>query len=89
MQKWSSREEKGFRSFFVFLLYSFHREELEKQRSETAYRKKHEAGQTDEARRDLARLALIRQQREEAARKKELERGIDILFLLRLHLSLL
>lgn len=58
------------------------REELEKQRSETAYRKKHEAGQTDEARRDLARLALIRQQREEAAKKKEMERGMELLLVL-------
>lgn len=31
----------------------------------------HQAGKTDEARQDLARLALVRQQREEAARKRE------------------
>lgn len=31
----------------------------------------HQAGKTDEARLDLARLALIRQEREEAARKRE------------------
>ena len=51
-----------------------HREELERQRKETAYRKKHDAGLTDEAQRDLARLAIIRKQREEAAKKKELEK---------------
>ena len=50
------------------------REEIQKQRDVVAYRKKHEAGLTEEARRDLARLALIRQQREESARKKELEK---------------
>ena len=50
------------------------REELEKQRATQAYRKLHEAGKTDEARRDMARLAIIRQQREEAAKKREVER---------------
>ncbi len=44
---------------------------MEKQRSAKAYQKLHEAGKTDEARSDLARLALIRQQREEAARKRD------------------
>lgn len=34
----------------------------------------HEKGQTDEARRDLARLALVRKQREEAAQKRLLEK---------------
>lgn len=34
-------------------------------------RKLQEEGKTDEARADLARLAVIRRQREEAARKKE------------------
>lgn len=47
------------------------REELEKQRSVKAYQRLHQAGKTEEARSDLARLALIRQQREEAARKRE------------------
>ena len=49
----------------------FYREELEKQRSAKAYQKLHQAGKTEEARQDLARLALIRQQREDAARKRE------------------
>ena len=47
-----------------------YREELEKQRAAKAYQKLHQAGKTEEARKDLARLALIRQQREEAAKKK-------------------
>lgn len=50
------------------------REEIERQRDASNYRRLHEAGRTEEARRDLARLAIIRQQREEAARKKEAER---------------
>lgn len=36
--------------------------------------KMHLAGKTDQAKADLARLAIIRKQREEAARKKEEER---------------
>jgi len=50
------------------------REEIQRQRAAASYRRLHEAGKTDEAQRDLARLAIIRQQREEAARKKEQER---------------
>lgn len=50
------------------------REELEKQRAEARYRKLHEAGKTEEARADLARLAIIRKQREEAAKKREEEK---------------
>uniref|UniRef100_A0A671SVD9 Serine hydroxymethyltransferase n=1 Tax=Sinocyclocheilus anshuiensis TaxID=1608454 RepID=A0A671SVD9_9TELE len=38
------------------------------------YMKMHLAGKTDQAKADLARLAIIRKQREEAARKKEEER---------------
>ena len=70
---------EGFRwdSFFLFVC----REEIERQRDASAYRRLHEAGRTEEARRDLARLAIIRQQREEAARKKEAERkGVCIDF---------
>ena len=33
----------------------------------------HKAGKTEEARQDLARLAIIKKQREEAQRKKEAE----------------
>lgn len=36
--------------------------------------KLHYAGKTDEAKADLARLAIIRREREEAARKKEAEK---------------
>ena len=50
------------------------REEIERQKATQAYRRLHEAGKTDEARRDMARLAIIRQQREEAAKQREAER---------------
>lgn len=49
-------------------------EELEKQQAKERYEKLHLAGKTDEARADLARLALIKKQREEAAKKREDER---------------
>ncbi|XP_020782958.2 pdgfa associated protein 1b [Boleophthalmus pectinirostris] len=67
------------------------REEIEKQKAKERYMKMHLAGKTDQAKADLARLAIIRKQREEAARKKEQEkkakeaaaaaRGIDSLSL--------
>lgn len=47
------------------------REELEAKRKEAAYRKKHEAGETDEAKSDLARLAEVRKRREDAKKAKE------------------
>lgn len=50
------------------------REELEKQQAKEQYQKMQVAGKTDEARADLARLALVRKQREEAARKREEEK---------------
>ncbi len=50
------------------------REELERQRAKAHYDKLHAAGKTDEARADLARLAIIRKQREEAAKKREDEK---------------
>lgn len=50
------------------------REVLEKQRATERYNKLHMEGKTDEARADLARLALIRQQREEASKRREAER---------------
>ncbi|XP_028267783.1 pdgfa associated protein 1b [Parambassis ranga] len=50
------------------------REELEKQKAKERYMKMHLAGKTDQAKADLARLAIIRKQREEAARKKEEEK---------------
>lgn len=50
------------------------REELEKQEARRRYQQMHIAGKTEEAQADLARLAIIRKQREEAAKKKEEER---------------
>ena len=47
---------------------------MEKQKAEASYRRKHKAGQTEEAQRDLARLAIIRQQRAETQKKKEAEK---------------
>ncbi|KAG9473435.1 hypothetical protein GDO78_013561, partial [Eleutherodactylus coqui] len=49
-------------------------EEIEKQKAKERYMKLHLAGKTDQAKADLARLAIIRKQREEAAKKKEEER---------------
>lgn len=47
------------------------REEIEKQQAKIRYQQLHIQGKTDEARADLARLALIKKQREEAAKKRE------------------
>eukprot|EP00088_Acartia_fossae_P060210 TRINITY_DN72041_c0_g1_i1.p1 TRINITY_DN72041_c0_g1~~TRINITY_DN72041_c0_g1_i1.p1 ORF type:complete len:198 (+),score=66.71 TRINITY_DN72041_c0_g1_i1:46-639(+) len=49
------------------------REELEKQKARAHYQKLHAQGKTEEARADLARLAIIRKQREEAAAKRAAE----------------
>ncbi|TKW26349.1 hypothetical protein SEVIR_3G182600v4 [Setaria viridis] len=51
------------------------REELEKQKSHERYMKLQEQGKTEQARKDLDRLALIRQQRAEAAKKREEEKA--------------
>jgi len=50
------------------------REEIDKQKAKAHYQKLHAAGKTDEARADLARLAIVRKQREEAAAKKEADK---------------
>eukprot|EP00271_Cylindrocystis_brebissonii_P015437 TRINITY_DN38332_c0_g1_i1.p1 TRINITY_DN38332_c0_g1~~TRINITY_DN38332_c0_g1_i1.p1 ORF type:complete len:175 (-),score=76.14 TRINITY_DN38332_c0_g1_i1:277-801(-) len=50
------------------------REELQKQASKERYMKLQEQGKTDEAKKDLERLALIRKQRQEAAQRKEEEK---------------
>lgn len=50
------------------------REEIEKQRAQAHYQKLHAEGKTEQARADLARLAIIKQQREEAQRRRELEK---------------
>lgn len=52
------------------------REQIEKQKARQRYEKLHAAGKTTEAKADLARLALIRQQREEAAAKREAEKKV-------------
>lgn len=50
------------------------REELERQRATAHYQKLHAEGKTDQARADLARLAIIKQQRAEAAKRREEEK---------------
>ncbi|XP_036391558.1 pdgfa associated protein 1a [Megalops cyprinoides] len=47
------------------------REEIEKQRAKERYMKLHLEGKTEQARADLARLAIIKKQREDAARKRD------------------
>jgi len=47
------------------------REEIDKQKAKANYQKLHAAGKTEEARGDLARLAIIRKQREDAAKKRD------------------
>uniref|UniRef100_A0A8C6LXH7 Pdgfa associated protein 1a n=1 Tax=Nothobranchius furzeri TaxID=105023 RepID=A0A8C6LXH7_NOTFU len=49
----------------------FSREEIEKQKSKERYMKLHLEGKTEQARADLARLAIIKKQREDAAKKRE------------------
>jgi len=49
------------------------REEIEKQKAQAHYQKLHAEGKTDQARADLARLAIIRQQRDEAKKRREAE----------------
>lgn len=51
----------------------FHREEIDKQRAKVHYQKMHAAGKTNEAKADLARLAIIKKQREDAAKRREEE----------------
>lgn len=47
---------------------------MEKVQAKERYRQLHIAGKTDEARADLARLALIRKQREDASKKRDVEK---------------
>lgn len=49
------------------------REAIEKQAKTAAYQRRHLAGETDEAKRDMARLRLVKQRREEAQSRKEEE----------------
>uniref|UniRef100_A0A0E9WYM3 Casein kinase substrate phosphoprotein PP28 domain-containing protein n=1 Tax=Anguilla anguilla TaxID=7936 RepID=A0A0E9WYM3_ANGAN len=46
------------------------REEIEKQKAKERYMKMHLAGKTDQAKADLARLAIIKKQREDAAGRR-------------------
>ena len=55
------------------------REEIARQQNIMRERKLQAEGKTDQARSDLARLAIIRKQREEAARKREEEKKGTIL----------
>ncbi|VAH64003.1 unnamed protein product [Triticum turgidum subsp. durum] len=50
-------------------------EEIEKQKSHERYMKLQEQGKTEQAKKDLERLALIRQQRADAAKKREEEKA--------------
>lgn len=50
-------------------------EEIEKQRAQDRYWARTARGETEEAKSDLARLAIIRKQREEAKRKREAEKA--------------
>ncbi|XP_037916507.1 28 kDa heat- and acid-stable phosphoprotein-like [Hermetia illucens] len=50
------------------------REELEKQKAQLLYQKLHAEGKTEQARADLARLAIIKQHRAEAAARREAEK---------------
>ncbi|KAA0725256.1 28 kDa heat- and acid-stable phosphoprotein PDGF-associated protein [Triplophysa tibetana] len=47
------------------------REEIEKQKAKERYMKLHLEGKTDQAKADLARLAIIKKQREDAAKKRD------------------
>lgn len=44
-----------------------------RQKAQAHYQKLHAEGKTEQARADLARLAIIRQQREEARKRREAE----------------
>lgn len=50
------------------------REQIEKQRALAAHQKRHAEGKTTQAKADLARLAIIKQHRAEAAARREAEK---------------
>lgn len=52
------------------------REEVQKQQAKANYMKAHLAGKTEEAQADMARLALIRRQREEAAATRDANKKV-------------
>lgn len=51
------------------------REEIERQKKQANYQKLHAQGKTEQAKADLARLAIIKQQREEAAKQREMKKS--------------
>ncbi|CAL9121220.1 heat- and acid-stable phosphoprotein [Musa troglodytarum] len=51
------------------------REEIEKQRAHERYMRLQEQGKTEQSRKDLERLALVRHQRAEAAKKRQEEKA--------------
>ncbi|KAM1256757.1 hypothetical protein FF1_030891 [Malus domestica] len=51
------------------------REEIEKQKAHERYMRLQEQGKTEQAKKDLERLAMIRQQRADAAKKREEEKA--------------
>ena len=59
------------------------KEEIDKQKSQAAYQKLHSQGKTEQAKADLARLAIIKQQRQEAADRREKERKGTIFLILK------
>ena len=65
----------------VSILWPLHffSEAIEKEQARQRYEKLHAEGKTDEARADLARLAIIRKQREDAAKKKLQEKEGNVL----------
>ena len=71
--EWCTRIYRIITLIFTTLLRVL-REEIQKQQAKAHYQKLHIAGKTDEARADLARLALIRKQREEAQKKRDQEK---------------
>lgn len=50
------------------------REQIEKQKAQAAYMKRHAEGKTSQAKADLARLAIIKQHRAEAAARREADK---------------
>lgn len=50
------------------------REQIDKQKAQAAYMKRHAEGKTSQAKADLARLAIIKQHRAEAAARREAEK---------------
>ena len=54
------------------------REAAEKKAAQERYWKLHQAGKTDQAKSDLARLAIIKEKREAAAKAREAEKAAAV-----------